>query len=326
MSQPDPELPSDKERFRRRAVRLEILTIAYMLSAIGFIALTAGASQTMKTVFVEDTLSLIPPIAVLWAMRVRRKKAEPDFPYGHHRATSIAYLCGSVALLLFGVIILADSLIKLITAEHPSVGTVVLFGNQIWLGWPMMAALLWSGIPAMMLGRIKLPIARELHDKALYADAEMNRADWLSATAGVAGIVGIGFGLWWADGVVASIIAFEIARDGASNVKQVAADLMDHIPTSVDHKSVDPLPARVESEIGKLPWVRQVKARLREEGHVYFGEVHVVPSHERDLLSNIERAHEQLRQMDWRLHDIVIAPTRELHDELKEAEQEEATS
>ena len=326
MSQRDPELPSDKERFRRRAVRLEILTLAYMLSAIGFIALTAGASQTMKTVFVEDTLSLIPPIAVLWAMRVRRKKADASFPYGHHRATSIAYLCGSVALLLFGVVILVDSLIKLITAEHPSIGTVVLFGNQIWLGWPMMAALVWSGIPAMMLGRIKLPIARELHDKALYADAEMNRADWLSATAGVAGIAGIGFGLWWADGVVASIIAFEIARDGASNVKQVAADLMDHVPTSVDHRSLDPLPARVETEIGKLPWVGQVKARLREEGHVYFGEVHVVPSTERDLLSNIERAHEQLRQMDWRLHDIVIAPTREIHDELKEAEQGEAAS
>jgi cation diffusion facilitator family transporter len=326
VSQRDPELPPNKERLRRRAVVLEFITIAYMLSAILFIALAAGASQTMKAVFVEDTLSLVPPIAVLWATRVRRKRAEPDFPYGHHRATSIAYLCGSVALLLFGLFILADSLLKLITAEHPTVGTVVLFGHQLWLGWPMMAALIWSGIPAMMLGRIKLPIARELHDKALYADAEMNRADWLSATAGVAGIAGIGFGLWWADGVVASIIAFEIARDGFTNVKQVAADLMDHVPTSVDHKSVDPLPARVETEMRKLPWVREAKARLREEGHVYFGEVHVVPSHERDLLANIERAHDQLRQMDWRLHDIVIAPAREIHDELKEAERTEGSA
>jgi divalent metal cation (Fe/Co/Zn/Cd) transporter len=277
----------------------------------------------MKVAWVEDILSLIPPIAFLVSTHVRDKPANGKFPYGYHRATSIAYLCGSVALLSFGLFLLVDSLLKLITLEHPSIGTVVLFGNQVWLGWLMIPALLYSGVPMMILGRMKLPLARALHDKALYADAEMMFADWKSVIAAVAGIIGIGLGLWWADGVAASIISLDIVRDGLSNVRQVARDLMDHVPTTVDHSATDPLPARVESEIGKLPWVRQAKARLREEGHVYFGEVFVIPRSQQDLLNNIEKAHHDLRALDWRLHDVVIAPVTEFHDEIKDTEEGE---
>ncbi|MGH2683898.1 MAG: hypothetical protein ACRDJP_00335, partial [Actinomycetota bacterium] len=225
-----------------------------------------------------------------------------------------------VSLLTFGLFILGDSLIKLVTFEHPSVGTVVLFGQQIWLGWLMIPTLVWSGLPALFLGRAKLPLARGLHDKALFASAEMMRADWLTAAAATLGIIGIGLGLWWADALAATFISFEIVRDGSTNLRQVIADLMDHVPTTVDHTATDPLPARVEAELEKLPWVREARARLREEGHVYFGEVYVVPSDQRNLLENIEQAHEHLRAMDWRLHDVVIAPVREIHDELEDAE------
>jgi cation diffusion facilitator family transporter len=270
--------------------------------------------------WVEDILSLIPPIAFLISTRVRDRRANRKFPYGYHRATSIAYLCGSVALLSFGLFLLIDSLLKLVTLEHPSIGTVVLFGHQVWLGWLMIPALLYSGIPMMILGRMKLPLARALHDKALYADAEMMFADWKSVIAAVTGIIGIAFGLWWADAVAASVISLDIVRDGVSNVRQVARDLMDHVPTTVDHASIDPLPARVENELRNLPWVRDAKARLREEGHVYFGEIFVIPATDRGLMDNIERAHEEIRALDWRLHDVVIAPVKEFHDELKEIE------
>jgi len=44
----------------RRAVRLEWLTVAYLISAVFFIYLTLGSSQAMKTAWFEDILSLIP--------------------------------------------------------------------------------------------------------------------------------------------------------------------------------------------------------------------------------------------------------------------------
>ena len=252
--------------------------------------------------------------------RVRTRPPSEKFPYGHHRATSVAYLAGSVALLTFGLVLLGDSVLKLVTFEHPSIGTVVLFGNQIWLGWLMIPALLYSGIPMLILGRMKMPLARELHDKSLYADARMMRADWLTTTAASLGVLGIAAGLWWADAVAATFISLTIVQDGWVNLRQVTADLMDHVPTTVDHGMVDPLPARVEKEIAKLSWVKEARARLREEGHVYFGEVYVVPSTQRGLLGNIEKAHEHIRRMDWRLHDVVIVPTSRFHDEMEEIE------
>ena len=323
MSAHETELPPDKRLLQKRAVRLEIVSLVYLVSAIVLLYFTLGNSQAMKVAWVEDILSLIPPIAFLISTRVRDRRADAKFPYGHHRATSIAYLVGSVALLSFGLFLLVDSVLSLITLEHPSIGTVILFGHQIWLGWLMIPALLYSGVPMMILGRMKLPLARALHDKALYADAEMMFADWKSVIAAVLGIIGISLGLWWADGVAASVISIDIVRDGVSNVRQVVRDLMDHVPTTVDHAAIDPLPARVENEVRGLPWVRDARARLREEGHVYFGEIHVVPSDERNLFTNIDKAHQHIRTLDWRLHDIVIAPVKELHDEIKEIDERE---
>lgn len=308
------ELPREKLPIHRKAVRLEWLTIGYLITAIVGIYLTLGNSQAMKTAWIEDMLSLIPPIVFLIAARIRNRPPNERFPYGYHRAVSIAYLCASLALTLMGAFLLFDALLNLVATEHPSIGTVELFGHHIWLGWLMELALLWSAVPAVFLGRAKLPLARDLHDKVLFADAKINKADWLTAVAGMAGVLGIGLGLWWADSVAAAVISVDILYDGLENLRAVVTDLMDTRPTTVDDK-VDPLPARVENELRKRAWVKDVRARLREEGHVYFGEVFVVPSTEQNLLGNIERAHQDLHDMDWRLHDVVVTPTRSLEDQ-----------
>jgi cation diffusion facilitator family transporter len=312
----DFELPQDKVPAYRRAIRLEWLTIGYLLTAITAIYLTLGNSQAMKTAWIEDMLSLIPSIVFLIAARVRNRRPNRTFPYGYHRVVSIAYLVASLALFLMGAILLLDALLKLATAEHPSIGTVELFGHSVWLGWLMEAALLYSAIPAIILGRLKLPLARQLHDKVLFADAKMNKADWLTAAAAMAGVLGIGLGLWWADAVAAAVISTEILHDGFVNLRTVVTDLMDKRPTTVDDSAVDPLTARVEHEMQGLDWVRDARARLREEGHVYFGEVFVVPRERTaGLLERIEEAHDRLKQLDWRLHDIVVAVTSRIEED-----------
>jgi divalent metal cation (Fe/Co/Zn/Cd) transporter len=86
----------------RRAVRLEWLTLAYLLSAVFFIYLTLGASQAMKTAWFEDILSLIPPAVFLVASRYRHRDPDERFPYGFHRVVTIAFLCAAVALFAMG--------------------------------------------------------------------------------------------------------------------------------------------------------------------------------------------------------------------------------
>lgn len=302
------ELPPDRQGEMRRAVRMEWLTFGYMCTAAAALYVTLGASQAMRAAFFADLLSLIPPAAFLLAARYRERPPNRMFPYGHHRSTAIGFLVAALALFGMGAFLLLESSARLLQREHPSIGTTDVFGHQVWLGWLMLAALAYSGIPASVIGRRKLPLGRRLHDKVLVADAQMNKADWLTAAAAAVGVVGIGLGLWWADAAAAVAISLDIVKDGYRSLRLVVSDLMDKAPTAVHGERLDPLPTRVEKALRDLPWVADARVRFREEGHVFFGEALVIPSDQRSLVGKIQRALEDLRGMDWRLHDLVIMP------------------
>lgn len=306
------EMPPEVEQLHRRAVRLERWTLAYLISAIALMGLVLGQSQAMKAAWVEDLLSLLPAIAFLVASRFRERPADQRFPYGFHRVVSAAYLIASFALLVMGVLLFADSGWRLATRERPSIGLVEVFGVQVWLGWPMIAALVWSAVPAVVLGRRKLPLASRLHDKVLYADAQMNRADWLTAVAAIVGVLGIGAGVWWADAVAAVLISLDVTRDGLRNVKAAFADLMDRVPTSPGTQEPLDLVAQVEQHVRSLPWVREAEIRLREHGHLVTGEVYVVPGTTTSLPHVVQEAMDDLQRLDWRLREVTVVTVAQL--------------
>src|SRR5690606_20713072 len=119
----------------------------------------------------------------------------------------------------------------LVAAEHPPIGTIVLFGQSVWLGWLMIGVMALTIPLPIYFGRVKMRLAEELHDKVLYADADMNKADWMTAVGTIAGVTGIGFGLWWADSVAALLIAASILWDGVKNMGAAISDLMDTAAT-----------------------------------------------------------------------------------------------
>jgi hypothetical protein len=45
---------------------------------------------------------------------------------------------------------------------------------------------------------------------------------------------------------------------------------------------------------------------------VYVGEAFVIPVDDQDLLDRLERANQHLLDLDWRLHELVIAPVRKI--------------
>lgn len=300
------EMPDEQRQALARAKRLEWWSIAYLVSAIGLMALVMGSSQAMRTAWADDVLSLIPPVAFLIAARIAFWPATPRFPYGYHAVVSIAFLAGSLALLAMGLFLLGDAVLKLAEREHPTIGGVMIFGHVVWLGWLMIPALLWSGVPAVLLGRAKLPLATKLHDKVLYADASMNRADWMTAGAAIAGVVGIALGWWWADSAAAALISLDIVRDGASSSWAAIRDLMNEQPMQVGNAEPDPLPDRLARRLEELPWVEAAEVRLHDDGHLFIGEAFVVPRDESRPRQRLAEARRHAMALDWRLHDLTV--------------------
>lgn len=298
--------PADIEKKLRKAERLEWISIGVLLSIVVVMYLSMGSSQAMRTAWIEDVLSLVAPISFLVAARIERKKPNPDFPYGHFRADMLAFLVAAAALTLIGLYTLYDALSGLIRQEHPTIGLITLFGWQIWMGWVMIAALTYSVVPIIILGRMKLPLARELHEKVLYTDADTNKADWMTGIAAMFGVLGIGLGWWWADGVAASLIALNIVYDGISNLHSSFADLLDRRPMTIEKDRPDPAVDAVRESLAKLPWVRAVDLRVHEEGETFRGEAFIVPFEPYLTLDQIQEAEHAALNSNWRLAELTI--------------------
>jgi cation diffusion facilitator family transporter len=304
------ELPPEQERANKRAVRVEWISVAYWISVIAVLYFALGSSQAMKAAWVEDILALFPPLAFLVASRFRYREPNSRFPWGYHRAITVAYVVATTALFALGLFILVDSVHKLLAGTHPPIGMVEILEWQVWGGWVMIAALSYGVVPPFILGRLKQPLSAELHDKVLYADAKMNRADWLTAIAAMAGVIGIGFGLWWADAAAAIFISLDILHDGVRFLRESVADLMDDAPKKHDEEDPHPLIDDVKRTVMGTGWVSSAAVRLRENGHQLQGDVWVVPRDERELLTRIESLTATIRDLDWQLADVVVSPVR----------------
>jgi divalent metal cation (Fe/Co/Zn/Cd) transporter len=190
---------------------------------------------------------------------------------------------------------------------------VTLLGRVVWLGWLMLPVLLYGAVGAVVLGRLKHGPARALHDKTLYADAQMNKADWLTAGAAGAGVLGIALGWWWADAVAALVISLDIVRDGLRSTIASVGDLTDRAPETVDHARRERVDARILEATRRLDWVQDAEVRLREAGHVFFGELFVVPvPGTQDLLAKVKEAEDAARAVDWRVADVTVRPVERL--------------
>jgi len=311
------ELPPEMEGVLKKAIRLEWVTLGFLAVAITLIALVMGSSQAMKAAWIEDLLSLAPPIAFLIGIRIVNNPPTRKYPYGFHRSVGVAHLVAGVALVSMGLFLLIDSAIGLVRAEHPPIGSIHLFGATVWMGWIMILVLSLTVVPPILLGRAKMELARELHNKVLYADADMNKADWMTAVGSMLGVLGIGLGLWWMDAAVAILIAVSILRDGFKNMNGAITDLMDTRARTFDEDEPHPLIREVDSVLRRLRWVKMAGSRVRDQGHVFHVESFVVPRYGRSpSLRRLEEARDRCIALDWKIEDIVVVPVSELPEEV----------
>lgn len=266
-------LPQELCEPMARAIRLEYWNIFWTLTIIVTMGLVLGQSETMKTAWIEDTLGLVPPIMFLIAARMERHSHRSRrFPFGFERVNGLGFFVAAVALTAVGALLLYNALMALGTQEHATVGSIVILGHDMWLGWLMLAAQIYSLIPPLFIGRKELPLAKQLNDKLLHTDALMNKANWLTGAAGLAGIIGLGLGWWWADSLAAAIISVDVLNDGIKALRSSTAELVDGAPRALSSTDLSQDAQKVRDRLqAEFP---DATVRLRETGRLIRAEVH----------------------------------------------------
>jgi hypothetical protein len=77
-------------------------------------------------------------------------------------------------------------------------------------------------------------------------------------------------------------------------------------PKKTDGSGLEPLPAQLEKRLEELDWVEAAEVRLREDGHIFFGEAYLVPRGGRAGVGQIARAVDHAMPLNWRLYDLTI--------------------
>ena len=138
-------------------------------------------------------------------------------------------------------------------------------------------------------------------------------AEWRHGRAMGQCVLGVGLGLWWADAAAALVVSLSILRDGVNNLRGSIGGLTDAEARTYDGKEPHPLTRQVEVVSEQQHWVGEARARVRDEGHVFHLEMFVVPvGGAAPTVQQIAELRDRLDELDWKLHDIVIAPVPEL--------------
>lgn len=296
-------VPASIRALQGRARRLEGWSIVAMVSVIAVMIAAGGGSQAMKAAWAEDALALVPSIAYLVGSRLRARSSSHHYPFGYGRSLSIAFLAAATALLIFGAYIVSQGVRGFFQPSQP-LGTRTLFGFEIWSGWIMIAALTYSAIPPILLGRRKLELARALQEKTLHTDATMMRDDWLTALAAAVGILGLRWGWAWVDAAAASLIGLQVVKDGVEHFREAVAVLADRRPTTANLEGEDPLVEAVRERARERSRAEDVRVRLRESGDRIVGEVHLFGAPGADLRA----VRDAILDLHWRLGDVLVVP------------------
>lgn len=296
--------------------KLEWTTLVYQVGAAALVFYLAGSSQSMKTEWMENALAVVPPLGVLLTYRFENKTPDVKRPFGYHRASTIAFMAAAFALAMIGIVLCFEAAGNLLHGERPSIGGFQLFGRTIWHGWLMIALMIGTAMPPVILGRKKIPVAKLLHDKALFADADMNRANWLSNGAGTLGLLLVAFGFWWGDSLAALLISLDIMRDGLTNVMHSLSDVMDHQPTDLENGRQLPIVSEVHKTLKNLPFVGKFQVLMREQGRYFYAEIFIEPNAQANAqMPSIADATQQVRDailpLDWRLQHVAVEFTRD---------------
>jgi cation diffusion facilitator family transporter len=193
-----------------------ISLVAYIfLSIVKLVCGFIFHSDALVADGLNNATDIIASIAVLIGLKISRKPADEDHPYGHLRAETIASMVASFIMVVIGLQVLISSIKKVFKGmeTEPSLLAAV-------------TALIGA---AVMLGVYfyNIRIANETDSQGLKAAALDNRSDAFVSIGAAVGIFGAQIGLPWLDPAAAIFVGFIIIKTGWDIFSETSHNLSD---------------------------------------------------------------------------------------------------
>jgi len=267
-------------RVMRLAIGSVIVGLAVM--ALKALAWALTGSLALMSDALESLVNVATALAVIVALRVARRPADSNHPYGHHKAEFFSAVLEGVLIVIAALFILHEAWGGFLAPrgmEAPLLGMTI---NA--------AASLINGAWAVLLIRN----GRQHRSPALVADGHHLMTDVISSVGVLIGITLALLSGWWVlDPILAALVALNILWSGWSVIKGSLSGLMDEAVSDKDLAKIRSLIA--EAANGHAA-IEAHDLRTRHAGPVTFidfdlvmpGETTVEAAH--DLCDRIEAA------------------------------------
>lgn len=228
------------------------------LAVTKILAGVVGNSYALIADGIESTADILSSTVILGSLRIARRDADPEYPFGYGKAETLA--AATVALMLIGaaIAIAIEAVREIVTPHH------------IPAPWTLVVLVLVVLIKEVLFRKVRA-VGSEVGSEAVHADAWHHRSDAITSLAAFVGIsIAVMGGPGWesADDWAALFAAGVIAWNGQRVLRPAIAGLMD--------RSEPGMKERIHEIAASVADVRAVeKVIVRRAGMDYFADLHV---------------------------------------------------
>lgn len=207
----DPE-----QRFRkgRKATWIGLVGNVLLTAFKAYAGAVAG-SKAMVADSLHSASDIVASTVVLVGLRVAKRPADAQHPYGHGKAESITAKIIGLILMGAGFQIGYTSLRAALSGVVSPPGILAL------------AAAVTSIVTKEGLYQYKIRVGRRLNSPAVVASAYEHRSDAMSSVAALVGIAGARLGVPWLDPVAGAVVSAFVIKMGWDIAVRAIDELMD---------------------------------------------------------------------------------------------------
>ena len=250
------ETPSSSYRESRRAAWWGI-GVSLALGCVKLAGGLIGRSLALVSDAVHSLVDAAVSAALLVALVVAERPADPEHPYGHGRVEAVAGAGVALVLLALSIAIAYEALSTLAVRRAPPAGFTLLIAGG-------------GAVFQELLYRYVSRVARHTGSKALLATAWDYRLDALGGVGVLSGVAMTKWAGWpWADHVAAILIAGTVFWIGGRL-------LWENVQSLIDRQADPEILGAVRAEAAAVPGVLAVeKLRVRRMGIEHVAEIHI---------------------------------------------------